>query len=196
MQPFTVLRRRHHCCKCGDIFCSACSSHTVDLLDSSGLGFIYPPKHTSIYDFGAPIHTSRVCDSCYDLIHGLTPSVLTQKAAEVSKRLESSPAARIHRPSRGPCGSSAVLHELLSASESEMKLSRWASYPLRLPSAVCKAAGYGISWRPHSQRSLAPLSDLMEQQQNEERRRTAAPLMCDDRFKYRRLRQQSAKPDA
>jgi hypothetical protein len=53
-QPFTLTRRRHHCRRCGGVFCAACSPHTVPLL---ALGHIA---------------AVRVCASCYDRETGAT----------------------------------------------------------------------------------------------------------------------------
>lgn len=47
-QPFTMMRRRHHCRRCGLIFCARCSSHFAAL---AALG-------------GAPV---RLCRRCYAL---------------------------------------------------------------------------------------------------------------------------------
>lgn len=44
---FTMVRRRHHCRKCGGIYCGNCTSEKFPLLD---LGFSSPV---------------RVCDRCY-----------------------------------------------------------------------------------------------------------------------------------
>lgn len=44
---FTLLRRRHHCRKCGKIFCSRCSSHSISL------------PH---YGHSKPV---RVCNACF-----------------------------------------------------------------------------------------------------------------------------------
>lgn len=46
-QPFTLLRRRHHCRNCGNIYCNQCSSHSIPL---------------SQYGYNKPV---RVCDRCF-----------------------------------------------------------------------------------------------------------------------------------
>lgn len=48
-KEFNLTRRKHHCRSCGDIFCRACSEHTLPLLNESGI-------------LGKPV---RVCDSCF-----------------------------------------------------------------------------------------------------------------------------------
>lgn len=49
---FTLITRKHHCRKCGNIFCGACSGHKSTIPS-------YVP-HTPFYDT-----TTRVCDVCY-----------------------------------------------------------------------------------------------------------------------------------
>jgi len=48
---FTLLRRRHHCRNCGDLVCSNCSSHKIEL------------PHLKSKD------KARVCDKCFDERH-------------------------------------------------------------------------------------------------------------------------------
>ncbi|KAJ3756145.1 hypothetical protein EV360DRAFT_95854 [Lentinula raphanica] len=75
---FPTLERRHHCRKCGGVFCSKCTSRTTPLLDARNLPFLNPPRNTSIYDFvsegGIVDSHARVCDDCWDQLHG-TPSL-------------------------------------------------------------------------------------------------------------------------
>ncbi|CCL98334.1 uncharacterized protein FIBRA_00328 [Fibroporia radiculosa] len=74
---FSVWERRHHCRKCGGIFCGDCSMRATTLLDTSNLDFLYPPRDTPITNFASPVsqvlHT-RVCDHCWDQIHGVRTS--------------------------------------------------------------------------------------------------------------------------
>eukprot|EP01113_Clastostelium_recurvatum_P024294 TRINITY_DN2900_c0_g1_i5.p2 TRINITY_DN2900_c0_g1~~TRINITY_DN2900_c0_g1_i5.p2 ORF type:complete len:129 (-),score=18.87 TRINITY_DN2900_c0_g1_i5:293-679(-) len=49
---FTFFRRRHHCRKCGQVFCDSCSNHYVKL--PATFGFITP---------------QRVCCSCFIVQH-------------------------------------------------------------------------------------------------------------------------------
>ncbi|KAG6890995.1 hypothetical protein C0992_011272 [Termitomyces sp. T32_za158] len=70
---FTFLERRHHCRKCGGVFCAACSSRTTLLLDTSKLAFLHPPRNIPLASYASPIsplHSSRVCHDCWDQIHG------------------------------------------------------------------------------------------------------------------------------
>ncbi|XP_033163423.1 RUN and FYVE domain-containing protein 2 isoform X1 [Drosophila mauritiana] len=48
-REFNLTRRKHHCRSCGEIFCKACSEHTLPLLNAQGQP-------------GKPV---RVCDNCY-----------------------------------------------------------------------------------------------------------------------------------
>ncbi|KAH8362924.1 hypothetical protein KR084_003175 [Drosophila pseudotakahashii] len=48
-REFNITRRKHHCRSCGEIFCKACSEHTLPLLNAQGQP-------------GKPV---RVCDNCY-----------------------------------------------------------------------------------------------------------------------------------
>lgn len=78
------IQRRHHCRKCGGIFCSACTSRTTPLLDTRSLPFLNPPRGVSIWEWESSesqsslVHeTARVCDDCWDQLHGIgcsTPS--------------------------------------------------------------------------------------------------------------------------
>ncbi|PFH50714.1 hypothetical protein AMATHDRAFT_144465 [Amanita thiersii Skay4041] len=72
---FSILERRHHCRKCGGVFCNTCSSHTTRLLDTSSLDFLHPPKGIPISTYDSvtsPVTECRVCDDCWDQIHGYT----------------------------------------------------------------------------------------------------------------------------
>ncbi|KAJ4485387.1 hypothetical protein J3R30DRAFT_1349566 [Lentinula aciculospora] len=74
---FSTLERRHHCRKCGGVFCAKCTSRSTSLLDTRKLPFLNPPRNTSIYDFvsegGIVDVRARICDECWDQLHG-TPS--------------------------------------------------------------------------------------------------------------------------
>ncbi|XP_026847131.1 RUN and FYVE domain-containing protein 2 isoform X5 [Drosophila persimilis] len=48
-REFNLTRRKHHCRSCGEIFCKACSEHTLPLLNAQGQP-------------GKPV---RVCNACY-----------------------------------------------------------------------------------------------------------------------------------
>ncbi|TFY54715.1 hypothetical protein EVJ58_g8693, partial [Rhodofomes roseus] len=85
-KQFSILERKHHCRKCGDIICGTCSTRSTLLLDSSNLDFVYPPRDTPISVYASPaspVSQERVCDHCWDQIHGVvTPrSPLSQSAS-------------------------------------------------------------------------------------------------------------------
>lgn len=75
--PFSLFERRHHCRKCGGVFCAQCTSRTTPLLDTSNLAFLHPPRNMPLSAFEsptAPVLPSRVCDDCWDQIHGCPTS--------------------------------------------------------------------------------------------------------------------------
>ncbi|KAH9917393.1 FYVE-domain-containing protein [Epithele typhae] len=70
---FSIWERRHHCRKCGGVYCGDCSSKTTSLLDTSNLNFFHPPRNVPIIVYDSPtsqVLESRVCNDCHDLIHG------------------------------------------------------------------------------------------------------------------------------
>jgi RUN and FYVE domain-containing protein 1/2 len=48
-REFNIARRKHHCRKCGDIFCAQCSNNVMPLPNEDG-------------QLGKPV---RVCDTCW-----------------------------------------------------------------------------------------------------------------------------------
>ncbi|KAJ7451110.1 FYVE zinc finger-domain-containing protein [Mycena latifolia] len=101
--PFSVFERRHHCRKCGGIFCHPCSSRSTPLLDASNLAFIHPPRNTPLTDFESPespIVTARVCVDCYDQIYGCrTPDLPPrQPPARASSLLSLSSPISLFKP--------------------------------------------------------------------------------------------------
>jgi len=47
---FTTIRRRHHCRKCGGLYCGACTTKRIPILNAG---------------FSEPV---RVCDKCYSAL--------------------------------------------------------------------------------------------------------------------------------
>ncbi|KAF8955728.1 FYVE zinc finger-domain-containing protein [Flammula alnicola] len=100
--PFSLFERKHHCRKCGGVFCGACTSRTTPLLDTSNLSFLQPPRNVPISAFESsisPIIDSRICDDCWDQIHGCpttprTPDVTPpQSPSSLSTGSAASPAS-------------------------------------------------------------------------------------------------------
>ncbi|KAJ8605642.1 hypothetical protein CTAYLR_000135 [Chrysophaeum taylorii] len=56
--PFTLLRRRHHCRKCGRLVCHSCSAEKIPLPSCGGLQRVCNPCHADYVDtraYGVPI---------------------------------------------------------------------------------------------------------------------------------------------
>ncbi|KAI0693665.1 FYVE zinc finger-domain-containing protein [Cytidiella melzeri] len=72
-RKFSLFERRHHCRKCGGVFCAECSTRSTTLLDTSDLPFLNPPRGIPIANFASSessVVCARVCDDCWDQIHG------------------------------------------------------------------------------------------------------------------------------
>jgi len=67
---FNFLTRRHHCRRCGRIFCDRCSSHRA-LLDPSDV-----VQDPSFPDSTSTASSHRVCLSCYDEVNATVPTRL------------------------------------------------------------------------------------------------------------------------
>ncbi|GJJ13865.1 hypothetical protein Clacol_008122 [Clathrus columnatus] len=68
-----IMKPTQHCRKCGGIYCHTCSARTTPLLDTSKLPFLLPPRNTPIHQYAspnAPVIDARVCDDCFDQVHG------------------------------------------------------------------------------------------------------------------------------
>ncbi|VDC04465.1 unnamed protein product [Peniophora sp. CBMAI 1063] len=172
--PFTLRERRHHCRKCGGIFCASCSARTTPLLDTSNLAFLHPPKGTPLAMYAserAPLLPHRVCDACHDQIHGIparpypvpdavvTPASpgfeLDSASASGSEGGLAAPMSRTSslraRPRNGTWSRSASTVSSRSHSPAtppaSAELGALAAYPLWQPSLLCKATGGG-RWVP------------------------------------------------
>ncbi|KAG8743420.1 hypothetical protein FRC10_012085 [Ceratobasidium sp. 414] len=188
---FSLFERRHHCRKCGGVFCQACTSQKTLLLDTTDLPYFYPPADVSL-DEGplGPMVDSRVCDDCHALIYGRPIPSLAQStvsdlpplsnsvssASSSSVPFPSRPAlsrtssnlsserARVRRnSSQQPRSSSSSARSVTFNSHPAHRrtivpeppapadLGILSTYPLRQPSAQCKANGGGV-WQPRQSR--------------------------------------------
>ncbi|KAI6128700.1 FYVE zinc finger-domain-containing protein [Pisolithus croceorrhizus] len=177
--PFSLLERRHHCRKCGGVFCQQCTSRITHLLDVSNLDFLFPPRNTPIATFDSPtspVVVEKVCDDCWDQIHGLSR---TPDSRPSTPMLVSSPSTSSSpSPTSSICASPVELQSSLpsaavsvtrSSSQSSARKLPFPSvqtsiildleptpqpsfgeldaYPLRQSSIICKATGGG-RWEP------------------------------------------------
>ncbi|PPQ70889.1 hypothetical protein CVT24_000557, partial [Panaeolus cyanescens] len=100
--PFTFFERKHHCRKCGGVFCAPCTSRMTALLDTCNLSFLQPPRNVPITAFQSPtspVINSRVCDDCWDQIHGSPSSPHTPEVVRPSlKRVLTAPISMFKLP--------------------------------------------------------------------------------------------------
>ncbi|TFK38621.1 FYVE zinc finger-domain-containing protein [Crucibulum laeve] len=126
---FSMFERRHHCRKCGGVFCSACTSRNTLLLDTSNLSFIHPPRNMPLASFespSSPIVPSRVCDDCYDQIYGCPTTPRTPDLVRPSmKRALSHPISMLKSPlsaSSSSSGESSLSSSLVATPPSDSAL--------------------------------------------------------------------------
>ncbi|KAF5312925.1 hypothetical protein D9619_003295 [Psilocybe cf. subviscida] len=110
--PFSLFERKHHCRKCGGVFCNACTSRTTPLLDTSNLSFLHPPRNVPLAVFespASPIITSRVCDDCFDQIHGSPTTPHTPEVPRPSfRRMLSNPISVFRAPASPVCSTAST----------------------------------------------------------------------------------------
>ncbi|KAK0444943.1 FYVE zinc finger-domain-containing protein [Desarmillaria tabescens] len=195
---FSVFERRHHCRKCGGVFCSQCTPRTTPLLDTSRLPFLHPPRN--IYD-------ARVCDDCFDQIYGCprTPDLVHSPALSCSTSSLATPPPSIIGVERSlrssPSLVSLACSSCSSGSRRRLKVSlaeepsygALDAYPLKRSSVLCKATGGG-RWEPKQETPLAGArlpggkagyEIRLEKEAEKEKRRRENPVIKDGDFQYR-----------
>ena len=166
-----------HCRKCGGVFCHRCTSRLTHLLDVSNLDFLHPPRHIPISAFDSPtspVSLAKVCDDCWDQIHGSPRTPDTRPStpmlvASVSSTASPSPTSSICA-SPVEQSSLSARHIRVKRSLSQLSTKQFPfpsavvgvpsdlepskpsfgeldAYPLRRSSIICKATGGG-RWEP------------------------------------------------
>ncbi|CAE6486675.1 unnamed protein product [Rhizoctonia solani] len=80
-RKFTWLVRKHHCRRCGQIFCDRCSSRRA-VLDPSDV--VLEPSVAEHSNYSGSSSTHRVCEPCYD---ATTASVGVQRSLRTPERI-------------------------------------------------------------------------------------------------------------
>ncbi|PBK77529.1 hypothetical protein ARMSODRAFT_1079533 [Armillaria solidipes] len=191
---FSVFERRHHCRKCGGIFCSQCTPRTTPLLDVSRLPFLHPPRNVPIAAFqsqDSKIYDARVCDDCFDQIYGCprTPDLVRSPTLSCSTSSLATPPPSI----MGVECSLRSSPSLISLTAEEPSYGALDAYPLKRSSVLCKATGGG-RWEPKQEMPLAGArlpggkagyEIRLEKEAEKERRRRENPVIKDGDFQYR-----------
>ncbi|KZT24699.1 hypothetical protein NEOLEDRAFT_1021117, partial [Neolentinus lepideus HHB14362 ss-1] len=188
---FSILQRRHHCRKCGGIFCSACTTRFTPLLDTSNLHFVHPPRNIPISVFespASPITISRVCDDCYQQIHNIqlrvrpAPSASTE---DVPPDAHARPRPQLRRSTTSPAVARLSSPISPHATNEKASYGELDAYPLRNSSAVCKATGGG-RWTPR-QVTIPINSPLYRRERDAEdsSRLKGNPVLRDGDFQVR-----------
>ncbi|KAK0506394.1 FYVE zinc finger-domain-containing protein [Armillaria luteobubalina] len=209
-ERFSVFERRHHCRKCGGVFCSQCTPRTTPLLDVSRLPFLHPPRNIPIAAFQSQeskIYDARVCDDCFDQIYGCprTPDLVHSPTLSCSTSSLATPPPSVigvecslrSSPSlislTGSSCSSGSMRRLKVSLAEEPSYGALDAYPLKRSSVLCKATGGG-RWEPKQEMPLAGArlpggkagyEIRLEKEAEKERRRRENPVIKDGDFQYR-----------
>ncbi|KIY64514.1 hypothetical protein CYLTODRAFT_445956, partial [Cylindrobasidium torrendii FP15055 ss-10] len=184
---FTLLERRHHCRKCGGVFCRSCTARTTPLLDTSSLDFVHPPPNAPINSYGALVCDARVCDDCFDQVHG-SPSSSPPTPELVygpSRASSPSPPSIMSTHSTSSSSSSSSSPSVQLHLNAEPSFGALDAYPLKRSSVLCKATGGG-RWEPKPcQEALTRIDDLLRRKEAKQRKRKDNPVICDGSIQYR-----------
>ncbi|KAH9971194.1 hypothetical protein BGW80DRAFT_1460713 [Lactifluus volemus] len=168
-KPFTLMERRHHCRKCGGIFCRTCSSRTTPLLDTTELPFVHPPRGVLCPNTRCSFPNS--------------PSSSSSPSLPLPSSSHRRPVPRRSRtlPQQPPPPDPSLPDDL-------------RSYPLRIRSDICKATGGG-RWTPKPSPipdymmrvpgRKAPYEIALEEEEEAARRARSNPVIRDGDFQYR-----------
>lgn len=197
---FSLFERRHHCRKCGGVFCHKCSERSLPLLDTRNLPFLHPPRNVSITTYESPespIVPSRVCDDCWDQIHGCpstprTPDLVQSSPISMqglSLCTDSGPSTPPSDPTMRRLRTVRSNSSLRRSTLPERSYGELDAYPLRRASLLCKATGGG-RWEPKQTTVLvgyrvpvpggkAPYEHQLEKEAELERLRKENPIIRD-----------------
>ncbi|KAJ3895968.1 hypothetical protein GG344DRAFT_37732 [Lentinula edodes] len=185
----STFELKHHCRKCGGVFCTKCSSRRTPLLDTRDLPFLSPPRNTSVYDYiseGGTVEYARVCISCWDQLYGISSTTELRKTPR--KKLASmSSTPQTSRRSTLKSNKPVTADTLVTADTSPLPLGELSTYPLCLPSLLCKASGGG-RWvpKPIEAKEETPLWEVnWERKIMKEKKRRENPVIRDGGFCYR-----------
>lgn len=115
---FNVIRRRHHCRRCGGLFCDACSSKQVDLdVALAGEGLAGVGQHNAT---AKNVKKARVCDACYKAVE---PLAAARTGADVVANVIANEQSRITEASLTNSGLKTITLALCMGARTESEFS-------------------------------------------------------------------------